>query len=82
MLNKNKEFWEKIIKELKKDFPDNDYEIIENYHGRFWENAEAALVTDVDPFEVKYMIKKILNENPEYENLSIDDFGKDGHIFY
>jgi hypothetical protein len=88
MINKSKEFFENIEKTLKDQ--GFDTQILEDYHGRFFEYAQAALATDAPAPIVHYLIGEELKKQGasisdiinELENLSHDDWGKDMKLYY
>jgi len=89
MLNQNREFWENVAGKVRtmSVSPETDYfEFIENYRGRFFEKAPCALNTNANPDIVIWAIletlKEAANEDYSISNLSRDELGKDGKLYY
>jgi len=91
MINKNKEFYENVKEVLMDVLNPEDISIIENYQGRNFENADAAIIVSNDVSEKQMSIILFLalaEETSEYDaiedinKISTDDFGKNSTIYY
>jgi len=88
MLNQSKNFWEEVVCKVKSVSvlnEDDYFELIEDYKGRFFENPECVLNTNVNPDIVIWAILETLKKNDNIEllnNLSRDELGKDGKLYY
>jgi len=86
MINQDRQFYKEIIKILKEQ--GYSANILDDYHGRFFEHAKAALATNAPQAFVHSIIYKKLYDkygeeaNEIIQKLSHDQFGKKDWLYY